>query len=462
MDSPNSPNKLLNSNQDRNSNCTLFDTKIQAYKLHSLIRQKLLPSPLPSPFALRSRSTKPSETDRREGDNSGLPHNFVHHESGLAERLERRLASIRLQDDTPSRSNVEQTRRDSVRPAANQKPTMLFLQTQPHLPKTPLFSSLKSPRYSSARRREGCVRLIDALCRPTAHFEARTPQKRPTADGGRKFAYLTVNQFDFMRKYEKCTPKKPTKVAQQETFERKVTPPNEDAYQKTVARLTQLRDTTVFVSRLNLELLVKDVKRLLDHRWLNDELINFWIAMLTERQKLYEEQRRAAIIRWPKCHYFNSFFYMFLSKDDGYQMVRRWTRRTDIFSFDKVIIPIHLANHWCLAVINFCLNRIEYYDPLGGGNAQCTRLLREYILSEWKDKKSASPRPEPEKWKDYIPKIPYQQNGSDCGVFVCMYMDCISRNAPFNFSQADMPKIRRHMLLSIVSNKCLDPHSSYF
>lgn len=37
----------------------------------------------------------------------------------------------------------------------------------------------------------------------------------------------------------------------------------------------------------------------------------------------------------------------------------------DIFSFDKVIVPIHLSVHWTAAVINFRDRKLEFYDSMG-------------------------------------------------------------------------------------------------
>lgn len=38
---------------------------------------------------------------------------------------------------------------------------------------------------------------------------------------------------------------------------------------------------------------------------------------------------------------------------------------------DKVIIPIHTEQHWCLAVINLKEKRFEYYDSLRDFTQNC-------------------------------------------------------------------------------------------
>jgi len=151
---------------------------------------------------------------------------------------------------------------------------------------------------------------------------------------------------------------------------------------------------------------------------------------------------------YPKCHFFNSFFYPLLQK--GYSRVAKWTKKVDIFSMDKVILPIHLGNHWCLAVINFQDKRFEYYDSLGGDNPQCLQLLRQYLQNEHKSKKNKDF--ELSDWEEYCPKsIPTQRNGYDCGLFMCRYAECVSRRKEFNFEQRNMPYFRKRMVLDILN-----------
>lgn len=54
---------------------------------------------------------------------------------------------------------------------------------------------------------------------------------------------------------------------------------------------------------------------------------------------------------FPSVHAFNTFFFTKL-KTAGYQAVKRWTKKVDVFSVDILLVPIHLGVHWCLAVSN--------------------------------------------------------------------------------------------------------------
>jgi sentrin-specific protease 1 len=55
----------------------------------------------------------------------------------------------------------------------------------------------------------------------------------------------------------------------------------------------------------------------------------------------------------------------------------------------------------------------------------------------------------------FLQDIPQQMNGSDCGMFSCMYAEFICRNADITFTQEDMPYFRRKMVYEIYTCKLL-------
>ncbi|CAM9940771.1 unnamed protein product, partial [Bubo scandiacus] len=121
----------------------------------------------------------------------------------------------------------------------------------------------------------------------------------------------------------------------------------------------------------------KDIQTLNNLNWLNDEIINFYMNLLMERSK---EKGLPAV------HAFNTFFFTKL-KTAGYQAVKRWTKKVDIFSVDLLLVPIHLGVHWCLAVVDFRKKTITYYDSMGGINSEACRILLQYLKQESLDKK---------------------------------------------------------------------------
>lgn len=58
-------------------------------------------------------------------------------------------------------------------------------------------------------------------------------------------------------------------------------------------------------------------------------------------------------------------------------------------------------------------------------------------------------------WMDYSPgdKIPQQQNGYDCGVFMCIFAHFVLHGLSFKFNQQDMQFCRKHMILEIMQAK---------
>ncbi|KAI9364484.1 hypothetical protein DFJ73DRAFT_788926 [Zopfochytrium polystomum] len=201
----------------------------------------------------------------------------------------------------------------------------------------------------------------------------------------------------------------------------------------------------IIVTGFSVELKRADIRTLRNGQWLNDEIINFYGELIMERAKNTP--------KLPQLHYFNTFFLPTL-RDQGYSMVRRWTRKFDLFAKELVIIPVHLGMHWCCSIINFKKKRIEYYDSLHGSYNIIFKVLRDYLASESMDKKK---KPfDFEGWTDYAPKsIPAQRNGYDCGVFTCMFAEFSSRQAPFTFTQIDMPDLRNRIASEIINKKLM-------
>lgn len=222
------------------------------------------------------------------------------------------------------------------------------------------------------------------------------------------------------------------------------------------SRVLRGRAAEVLVTGFNTELTRQDLQRLRDTEWLNDEVINFYLSLLKQRSddrlKKADAQQAAAGEAWPRVHFLNTFFYPLLSDKGGYNYARvqKWTRRIDLFAMDRVVVPIHLGNHWCLAVINLQDRRFEYYDSLGSSNRECLQRLRRYLQDEARDKKKIEL--DLADWGDHQPKdIPLQKNGYDCGVFACKFAECIASGRPFYFSQVDMPIYRKRMMVSILT-----------
>ncbi|KAG6841694.1 hypothetical protein C0991_007964 [Blastosporella zonata] len=91
-----------------------------------------------------------------------------------------------------------------------------------------------------------------------------------------------------------------------------------------------------------------DYRRLAPGEYLNDTLIEFGLKLWLRR--LQESNPELA----SQIHVFSSFFYKKLNNknaDEGYESVRKWTSKIDIFSKKYIIIPINENLHWYLVII---------------------------------------------------------------------------------------------------------------
>jgi len=120
----------------------------------------------------------------------------------------------------------------------------------------------------------------------------------------------------------------------------------------------------------------EDLRRLEGLNWLNDEVINFYIELLKKRSVEEADERG-----YPKCHFFNTFFYSLLTKTGyDYSRVRKWTNKFNLFEFDKVFVPINQQNsHWTLAIINFQDKCFQYLDSFHSENYACLKVCLFFL-----------------------------------------------------------------------------------
>uniref|UniRef100_A0A3Q1BBA4 Ubiquitin-like protease family profile domain-containing protein n=2 Tax=Amphiprion TaxID=80969 RepID=A0A3Q1BBA4_AMPOC len=174
---------------------------------------------------------------------------------------------------------------------------------------------------------------------------------------------------------------------------------------------------------------LEDLGTLEEQNWLNDQIINMYGELIMEATE-------------HKVHFFNSFFHKQLVAK-GYDGVKRWTKKVDLFSKWLLLIPIHLEIHWSLVTVTMATKTISYYDSQGIHNSVCYQNIMKYLQSEAREKKQTAFQ---KGWKITIIKgIPQQKNDSDCGVFVLEYCRRLSVKQPLLFSQEDMPHIRKRI-----------------
>jgi sentrin-specific protease 1 len=207
---------------------------------------------------------------------------------------------------------------------------------------------------------------------------------------------------------------------------------------------------------------------------LNDEIVNFFMALLTHRS--FQRFQNVALPQQqrPDCYFFNSFFYKKLTEYGGYSNVQRWTNkrqqsdkavllRQPLFDYQYCFLPVHVSNnHWCLVRIDFPGKKLSYFDSFipqdysyAVGRLCLDNLLR-YLEAEFADKEG--PTFVLAEWTTELVSrsdVPQQGNGFDCGMFALKIAEYLSEGLPLTFKQSNMPYFRNRMLVQIL-NKCID------
>jgi len=195
-------------------------------------------------------------------------------------------------------------------------------------------------------------------------------------------------------------------------------------------------------SAYNIDIRVADLMTLKGLNWLNDEVINFYLSMLIEKNST------------EPAYAFSTFFYTRIL-EGGHKAVARWTRKVDLFSFSIVLIPIHLTMHWCLVCVDMIKQTITYLDSMGGSNPQCLAAIKEYLQREHLVKKGL------ELSDDFFllseaRDIPGQRNGSDCGLFVLLYSQALLTGRSLaNIDSRDTANTRLRVAWEIINQTIL-------
>lgn len=221
--------------------------------------------------------------------------------------------------------------------------------------------------------------------------------------------------------------------------------------------------SSVIIDKFNIPITQSVLRCLEPMEWCNDEVINFYLQLLQERNT--RQRERGDLV--PNVYIWSSFFFTKLMDEDNhgnqtytYANVRRWTKRkqVDLFSYDLVLVPVHVRKiHWALGVVNMKEKKILFLDSLSGPYSHhFAQHIFQYLLDEHQDKLNA-PLPSSELWKmddhETFPLVPQQTNGSDCGVFLCQFSECLTDGRGLDFSQSDIPDRRLKMVYQICTGE---------
>lgn len=170
-----------------------------------------------------------------------------------------------------------------------------------------------------------------------------------------------------------------------------------------------------------------DYQRLDPEVYLNDNLIDFFLAFFIHKKKSF--------------HAFNSFFFKTFS-ESGFGSVQKWFKSTDLFSKKYWLIPVARMEHWMLIVVTnpknvFIkkkpLSTILFFDSLDFQNFNPKSEIQSFMEQLWK---AGTGKEELVEVPIYMLKLPLQNNLWDCGVFLLKYAEVFVKD-PKVFSKPD-------------------------
>ena len=178
----------------------------------------------------------------------------------------------------------------------------------------------------------------------------------------------------------------------------------------------------------NLRLKGSDLASAEGQNWLNDEVVNFYTALLQDhnrkqRAQLQDKQRAQRVL----C--MNSFFYdklVELQRVGEMEKLQGWTNKSQlkaklgcdlesIFDLDLFIFPINLRNiHWSCGCIDFKNSLIMYFDsiPTFGYMHTFFNTMHSWLVTLRRRRK----------WNFVKGVSGEQSNKNDCGVFALWNM----------------------------------------
>lgn len=186
-----------------------------------------------------------------------------------------------------------------------------------------------------------------------------------------------------------------------------------------------------------------DFRTLYNNDWINDTLIDFFIACEVETAV-----KQLKLVASSDLHVFNSFFFTKLSsKPEGqaeplyYDNIRRWLLKIDLMAYQRVIIPINEHLHWYFVIITNLPRLLQHtkraqsglppdstkpkskahadvfiVDSLRQTHSNIMKPLRRMLADYCQERHGV--QIDTKLIRSYLARVPRQQNFNDCGIHV--------------------------------------------
>lgn len=177
----------------------------------------------------------------------------------------------------------------------------------------------------------------------------------------------------------------------------------------------------------------QDIRRLRTIEWVGDPIVNGYLGLAVARLR---EQGL-------NIHAVNSDVSMLLRGGRTYKM------DLDPFAYDRVVLPVHLNDHWFGIGIDTVRRHIVVGDSL-----RFRHEFELYCILKWLGEMETLHRGRVESmpWRVIYKNVPAQSNNYDCGVFTVLFCIAILLDVPCAdlWCQSDIANYREIIALDII------------
>ena len=197
------------------------------------------------------------------------------------------------------------------------------------------------------------------------------------------------------------------------------------------------------------KLFKKDLQPLEAGKKVNTEIIDVYLKMIQSRSETSKDH--PLVFSFP-----THFFIIYSQMEYDYNAVKNVVEDNDkIFSKELLFFPIFLENinHMTLVCANLRTKKLIYYDSLiQEGGDEINRMIEKYLKLKHLEEKGI-PLGDFDCTEDL--ECPQQSNKIDCGIYLMLNSEFLSRQSALDFNHENIPEYRSVILHEIVSKQLL-------
>lgn len=189
--------------------------------------------------------------------------------------------------------------------------------------------------------------------------------------------------------------------------------------------------------------------------WLRDDVMDAYMALL---------QERGSPVANVRLKFFPTHFYQLISKSKyDVRAGMHYVKEQNLLDWDFLYIPINLRGvHWVMVGVDLRICAIWGIDPLPTKEDSLADEM--YIIARFFDDLAKIRRKAGQEpvsilsWRRaMMEKVPTQQDGYNCGVYVLMFAELMSRPTYLVIDHATLPDMRKRIAVDLVTKKiCRD------